>query len=110
MFDRLFPLAKRDISECGLKYEPKLTGGLNNVNGNPHVYQTRKSNCFIAAHAIWAHEVPSTSHGPSVYNMFNEIAQYLKFLMFFPVSRKCSRRHNDDVIVLILRDTLKRSI
>ena len=47
-------------------------------------------------------------HSSPVCTMFNEIAQYLKFFMFFPgVTIMTS---NDDVIIKILRDILKGSI
>ena len=56
--DRMLPFAKRDISEWGSRYEPKIInrGILITFAGNPHVYQAPESNCFIAARAIGAHE------------------------------------------------------
>ena len=73
--------------------------------GNPHVYEAPESSCLIAARAIGAHEAltseffrdcscksgpvdsgavnRNTPHSPPVCSMFNEIAQNLKFLMFF---------------------------
>ena len=57
-FNIMFPFAKRDMSEWGLRYEPKniQPGGLYKVCSNPHVYQTHGSSCFITARAIGAHE------------------------------------------------------
>ena len=78
--------------------------------GNPHVYQAPESGCFIAARAIGAHEAlfhfiyiftseffsdyfmqndsgavnRNTPHSPPVCSMFLEMAQCLKFFMFFP--------------------------
>ena len=86
--------------------QKKLTGGLIRFVGNSHVYQAPKSNCFIAGRAIASHKTlfnvqiyflwnfletemsgavnPNTPHSPPVCIMFNEIAQYLKFFIFFP--------------------------
>ena len=49
--NRMFPFAKRDISEWGSRYEPKIInrGFLIRFVGNPHVYQALESSCFIAA-------------------------------------------------------------
>ena len=44
----------------------------------PHVYQAPESSYFIAA------VNRNTPHSPPVCSMFNKIAQYLKFFMFFP--------------------------
>ena len=52
---------------------------------------------------------PNTLHSPPVCNMFDERAQYLKLFMFFPGVTIMTWRHNDDVIVKILRDILKGS-
>ena len=56
--NKMFPFAKRDISEWGSRYEPKIIyrGILIRFVGNPHVYQVHESSCFIAAHAIRVHE------------------------------------------------------
>ena len=56
--DTMFPFAKRDISEWGLRYEPKYNyrGVLITFVGNLHIYQAPESNCFIAACAIGALE------------------------------------------------------
>ena len=39
----------------------------------------------------------NTPHSPPVCIMFNEIAQYLKFFMFSPMSNKQRQCHNDVV-------------
>ena len=48
--NRMFPFAKRGLSECGSIYEPKITnrGVLIRFAGNSHVYQATKYNfyCF----------------------------------------------------------------
>ena len=108
--DRMFRFVKRD-SEWGSKHEPKkylLAGcveGLIRFVGNSHVYQAPKSNCFIAARVTGANKElfsvyiyllwnfleikmsgtvnPNTLHSPPACSMFNEIAQCLKFFMFF---------------------------
>ena len=57
--NRMFLLAKRDISEWGSRYEPKsnqLHVVLIRFLGNPHVDKTPESSCLIAARGIGAYE------------------------------------------------------
>ena len=97
--------------------------GLIGFAGNSHVYHAPKSNCFIAARAIGAYKalfnvsiyllenffeikmsgavIPNTPHSPSVCTVFNEIVQYLNFLMFFPVVNV------NDVSVIMMRSSSK---
>ena len=91
-----------------------LVNGVQNMNhkiikftrfvGNSHVYQTPKSNCFIAAGGIGTRKAlfsvqiyllwklleikiigpvnPNTPYSPPVCRMFNEIVKYLKSFIF----------------------------
>ena len=57
--NRMFLLAKRDISEWGSRYEPKsnqLDVVLIKFVGNRHVDKRPESSCFIVVRGIGAYE------------------------------------------------------
>ena len=107
----MFPLAKRVISDWSSRHEPKsnlpgvliMFGGWEyfpQYVGNPNIYQASKSNCFIVARAIRAHE--------ALFNVqIHLLRNFLEITSTILVGQYTPIFHTVHVIIIISRDIFR---